>query len=81
MSFSQIKQLEGSNLEEINWEDVRIGDILKLSNGELVPADMILLDSNNIRDQVPICFINTLLIEGKENLKEIKSSNLTKSNN
>lgn len=46
-------------MQEINWEDVRIGDILKIAHGELAPADMILLDSNNIRDKLPICYINT----------------------
>lgn len=63
----------------MNWEDVRVGDILKIAHGELAPADMILLDSNNIRDKLPICYINTFQTEGKENFTEIKSSNLTRS--
>lgn len=45
----------------------------------MAPADMILLDSNNIRDKLPICYINILRTEGKESLREVKSSNLTRS--
>lgn len=58
---------------------MRVGDIIKVQHGELAPADMILLDSNNIRDKLPICYLNVQNTEGKENLKEVKSTNLTRS--
>ena len=45
----------------------------------MAPADMILLDSNNIRDKLPVCYINCLKTEGKEDLREIKASSLTRS--
>lgn len=74
-----MKESDNFSVQEINWEDVRVGDVLKIQHGELAPADMILLDSNNIRDKLPICYINELQTEGKEQLREVKSSNLTRS--
>lgn len=59
-TLNKVKQTENPGVELIKWEDIRVGDILKLQHGELAPADMILLDSNIIRDKLPICYINTL---------------------
>lgn len=75
----QKKSVEKYSVQEISWQDVQVGDVLKIKHGEMAPADMILLDSNNIRDKLPICYINILRTEGKESLREVKSSNLTRS--
>ena len=51
------------------WESIKIGDILKVQHGEIAPADMVLLDSNKIRDNQAICYINTCQVDGKEGLR------------
>jgi len=71
--------LENTSTENVKWEDVRVGDVLRISHGEIAPADMVLLDSNIIRDKLPVCYINCLQTEGKEDLREIKASSLTRS--
>jgi magnesium-transporting ATPase (P-type) len=31
--------------DEVSWSELQIGDIIHLKKGEIVPADIILLDS------------------------------------
>lgn len=38
---------ESERYRKIAWEDVRVGDIIHLSNNETVPADILLLRSSN----------------------------------
>ncbi|KAL4448656.1 hypothetical protein ABPG74_012745 [Tetrahymena malaccensis] len=68
-----------SHVEEVRWQDVQVGDILRIQHGEYAPADMILLDSNFIRDKLPVCYINTMQTDGKETSREVKASILTRS--
>ncbi|EAS02708.2 adenylate/guanylate cyclase domain protein (macronuclear) [Tetrahymena thermophila SB210] len=72
------KQTDVSHVEEVKWADVQVGDILRVQHGEYAPADMILLDSNFIRDKLPVCYINTMQTDGKECSREVKASILTR---
>ncbi len=38
---------ESERYRKIAWEDIRVGDIVHLSNNETVPADILLLRSSN----------------------------------
>ncbi len=38
------------------WKDIRVGDIVHLSNNEMIPADILLLHSS---DANGLCFIDT----------------------
>jgi phospholipid-translocating ATPase len=49
------------------WKDVTVGDFIRLSCNEIIPADMILLFST---DPDGICHIETSGLDGESNLKQ-----------
>lgn len=52
---------------QTKWKDVVVGDIVKLASDEVIPADILLLNSS---DQHDICFIETANLDGETNLKQ-----------
>ncbi|KAH9638239.1 hypothetical protein HF086_013677 [Spodoptera exigua] len=51
----------------VKWRDVRVGDLVHLSNNEPVPADMVLLHSSN---PFGVCYLDTCNLDGETNLKQ-----------
>ncbi|KAL4709327.1 hypothetical protein ACJJTC_007059 [Scirpophaga incertulas] len=51
----------------VKWRDLRVGDLVHLSNNEPVPADMVLLHSSN---PLGICYLDTCNLDGETNLKQ-----------
>ncbi|MBN3294085.1 AT10D ATPase, partial [Polypterus senegalus] len=49
------------------WKDVQVGDFIRLSCNEIIPADMVLLYSS---DPDGICHIETSNLDGETNLKQ-----------
>lgn len=49
------------------WKDVAVGDFIRLSCNEVIPADMVLLFST---DPDGICHIETSGLDGESNLKQ-----------
>lgn len=49
------------------WKDVTVGDFIRLSCNEIIPADMVLLFST---DPDGICHIETSGLDGESNLKQ-----------
>ena len=50
-----------------SWKDVRVGDFLQLSCDEVIPADIVLLQSS---DEDNICYIQTSNLDGETSLKQ-----------
>ena len=53
------------------WESIVIGDIIKISNNEFIPADCVIVSSS---EQNGVCYIETKSIDGETNLKYKKAN-------
>ena len=49
------------------WKELRAGDLVHLSNDEMIPADILLLHTS---DTNGYCYIDTLNLDGETNLKQ-----------
>lgn len=53
-------------VSDVRWEDVCVGDIVKVVDGELIPADLLCL---HVELPDGVCFIKTTNLDGESNLK------------
>lgn len=57
----------------VKWKDISVGDVVRVCDDELFPADLLCLDTG-LADGV--CFIRTTNLDGESNLKIRKSVDL-----
>lgn len=64
--FSICNCRSSERYQKTRWQDIRVGDIVHLSNNETIPADMLLLRTSNPHG---VCYIDTCDLDGETNLK------------
>lgn len=54
-----------------SWADVVVGDVIRLNNRDLVPADILVLAVSELPDAPPsgICYVETKSLDGETNMK------------
>ncbi|XP_064413920.1 phospholipid-transporting ATPase IB [Latimeria chalumnae] len=58
--------LRTGNWQTVTWKEVAVGDIVKTTNGQHLPADMVIVSSS---EPQAMCYIETSNLDGETNLK------------
>ena len=71
---------QGAGIEEVPWKSLQVGDIVFLRKNEICPADMILLDTNEVRDKEAVAFLDESAVSGVSDIQIKKSVEITQCN-
>lgn len=70
---TEVYNLQQQKFISTRWRDLKVGDVIKIKDGENVPVDMILVKSS---DKQRVCYIETKNLDGETNLKEKRADKL-----
>lgn len=71
---TQVLNKDTQRFEERTWEQVGVGDVVKCTNEQFFPADLLLISSSEPNG---MCYIETANLDGETNLKIRQSLNST----
>lgn len=57
------------DFEEREWNEIKVGDFIKIHNRESIPADCLIFTCYEKEDQTGICYVETKSLDGETNLK------------
>ena len=66
INASLVAVLRGTEVKQVRWRDVVVGDIVQVQDRKFFPADLILLSSANPEG---VAYIETMNLDGETNLK------------
>ncbi|KAJ5077251.1 putative phospholipid-transporting atpase [Anaeramoeba ignava] len=58
--------LRNGSFQTMKWKDLKVGDIVKITNGKFFPADIVILSTS---EPMNMCYIETCNLDGETNLK------------
>ena len=68
---AQVLDSSGTEFKNVQWFEVAVGDIIKISSRETIPADVVILCVAEKQGAPPqgICYVETKSLDGETNLK------------
>ncbi len=73
LAGTQTRNRESEPWSRVQWQDVRVGDIIRLRRDENVPADIVLLRATGPNG---VAYIETMALDGETNLKSKQASSV-----
>ena len=68
------KVYKSQKFRNIKWKDIKVGNLIKIKNNEIIPADLLIICSHNPEGNF---YLQTSNLDGETNLKEKEALNYT----
>ncbi|KAK2705448.1 hypothetical protein QYM36_015736, partial [Artemia franciscana] len=66
VNFRKVKVVKDGEIKVVNCKDIKVGDIVRVENGEEFPCDMAIVSSSDLEGR---CLVTTANLDGETNIK------------